>query len=323
MSQPRRKKVSKPKKSKDLLADPPKSTKKKDSDPKALEMPSRSPFRELAEIAFYGLTILIFMKGYSWQNFQIPTKSMENSLLIGDHITANTFIFKNASDWEKAIFPFRDVIRGDVVVFKYPGEDRQDWIKRCIGLPGDKFEIRDNQLFINDKIVEQKFPYYKQTGMMGDRDPDNKNYPLNYETDKPGLKNAHPGYRRIPKLDAEDLKRMTRATMTQGSFTNYRRRDAKLFKQIMKRLDDAPKGVIPEGFYVMMGDNRSYSEDSRKWGMVPKEFIEGRAYWIWWSYGEDENSHTKKGTNLVMSYLRVAWRFFTHTHFSRTFDLIK
>lgn len=313
-----KKKNSKTNKSNAKEASPTQTKKKPTPD-----MGSRSPFREIAEIAFYGLTILIFMKGFVWQNFQIPTKSMENTLLIGDHITANTFMFKNASAFEKAIFPFRDIRRGDVVVFKYPGEDRQDWIKRCMGLPGDRFEIKADQLYINGERIDQPFAYFKKPYMENDRDPDNKNYPLNFETDVPGIANANPDYFGSTFVDVEDLKAKTRRTLTFRPFTNYKKRDKELFNKILQRLDAAPAGVIPEGFYMMMGDNRSYSQDSRAWGMVPIELIEGRAFWIWWSYGEDENSHTKEGGDFIMSYVRVIWRFFTYTHFDRTFDLIR
>lgn len=287
------------------------------------ETSTRSPFREVAEIAFYGLTILIFMKGFVWQNFQIPTKSMENTLLIGDHITANTFMFKASHDWEKVIFPFRDIRRGDVVVFKWPGDDRQDWIKRCIGLPGDEFELKGDQLFVNGTRLDQPFAYFKDSFPQYDRDPNNSNYPLNFDTEKPGIDNANPNNVGKSYSNAAELKKRTKNHFKGPTFTNFEDRDQELFQKILDRLDSAPEGVIPEGFYMMMGDNRSHSMDSRTWGLVPKEFIEGRAYWIWWSYGEDENSHTKKGGDFVMSYVRVAWRFFTHTHFNRTFKLIR
>lgn len=301
----------------------PKSKKSPQEKNEVEKTPSRSPFREIAEIIFYGLTILIFLKGYVWQNFQIPTKSMENTLLIGDHITANTFIFKKSSKFERAILPFRDIRRGDVLVFKFPGEDRQDWIKRCIGIPGDKFEMHAQRLYINNEPVPQPFAYYKDNRLKHDRDPDNRNFPLNFDTQLPGIENAEPGMVESQSHTVPELIARTRQTLSSRPFTNYRERDPEGFKKILERLESAPEGVIPPGFYVMMGDNRNFSMDSRAWGMVPKELVEGRAYWIWWSYGEDEGSHEKQGLDLILSYLRVVWRFATHTHFSRTFDLIR
>jgi signal peptidase I len=81
--------------------------------------------------------------------------------------------------------------------------------------------------------------------------------------------------------------------------------------------------VIPEGFYLMMGDNRNFSLDSRGWGLVPREFIEGRAYFVWWSYGEDKDSHTLTGWPLIKSYLRVPFTFWTRTHWQESFSRIK
>ena len=119
-------------------------------------------FRELAEVALYGLLLLMFFRVYVFQNFKIPTSSMENTLLIGDHITANTFIFNNSTVLEKKLLPHRDVQRGDVVVFKWPGDERQDWIKRCIGVPGDEFSINLHVPSINGKPLHETYPFFKK-----------------------------------------------------------------------------------------------------------------------------------------------------------------
>jgi len=284
------------------------------------EEPKHSFPREILEILMYGLALLVFFKTFSWQNFQIPTESMENNLLIGDHITSNNFVFKEAAPWEKALFPFRDIERGDVVVFKWPGDTRQDWIKRCIGLPGDRFHIEDDVVFINGERLEEAYPFFKTPDAGDDRDPENRYYPVGYREMKPGI--DHADFRRHVTVDLPDLIRLTKRTLA-TSAADFRDRRREHYDAILDRLDSAQPGVIPNDFYLMMGDNRNRSHDSRGWGLVPRELIEGRAWFVWWSYGEDEGSHQLTGVDKVWSYLRVPITFWTRTRWSETFSLIK
>ncbi len=278
----------------------------------------KTMFRELFEILMYGLSLLIFCKGYAWQNFQIPTPSMENTLLIGDHITANTFIYRGKSELDKKILPHRDPKRGDVVVFKWPGDERQDWIKRCVGLPGDQFEIISDLIYIDGEPLNEPYPFYKTYSVQGqsDRDPEIAYRPIGYYEMKPGIDNA------VYLANQTINMRAIRAT-TERTLSRYREKDPEVFAKIQQRLRSGDPDRIPEGFYFLMGDNRNRSSDSRDWGMVPREFIEGRAYWVWWSYGEDEGSHEKRGFDLIWSYLRVPITFWYRTHWKETFSLIK
>ena len=296
------------------------STQSTDEDKKATKEPEQNMFREIFEILMYGLALLVFFTRFVWQNFQIPTSSMENTLLIGDHIAANTFIFKNSSEFEKKIFPFRDLRRGDIVVFKYPEKNREDWIKRCIGLPGDTYEVRNDQVYINGGALKEEYPFYKaQPRNKSSRDPDNRYYPLGYHENKPGLENG------IQLLE-ENLKLDYLLRNTSNWLYEYRTLDKENYARVMGRLQAVLKEEtkrIPEGFYLMMGDNRNLSYDSRKWGLVPREMIEGKAYFVWWSYGEDEKSHELQGGELIWSYLRVPIEFFRRTHWKESMSLIK
>ena len=279
--------------------------------------------RELAEVLLYGLALLMFFRIYVFQNFQIPTSSMENTLLIGDHITANMFVFKNSSELDKKILPFREIRRGDVVVFKFPGEETQDWIKRCIALPGDRFQMIQDRVYINGEPLNEPYPFYKQERGPGDndRDPNNRYYPLDYGIE-PGLDNADPMFLQERTVTMEQIRAMTKRTLIE----RYRRRDGMnpdFLNGVLERLQASPPETIPEGFYMMVGDNRNNSYDSTRWGLVPQELIEGRAWLIWWSYGEDVGSHQLKGKDLIMSYLRVPITFWTRTHWEKCFDLIK
>lgn len=307
-----------------------KNPKKQKQPKKPSNEPKRTPFRELADILLYGLSLLLFFKLFSWQNFQIPTSSMENTLLIGDHITANTFVFKPGTSLEKKLLPMRDPVRGDVIVFKYPGSPEQDWIKRCIALPGETVEVRDDIVYINGERLDEKYTYYKAqkgAGAPSDRDPEIAYRPYGYYEMKPGIENA-----KKENLYGGTVTMNAFLEKTKLNMNNYRSRTDGLitgqdnYEDVMTRLNQSRQlepMVIPEGFYLMMGDNRNRSLDGRGWGLVPREFIQGRAYFVWWSYGEDENSHTARGLDLIKLYARVPFEFFKRTHWDETFSRIK
>jgi signal peptidase I len=97
----------------------------------------KSTLREYAESIVIAVILALFVRTWVVQAFKIPTGSMENNLLIGDHLLVNKFVFSpTATALERAVLPVRDVRRGDIVVFKYPDEPDRDFIKRVIGLPG-------------------------------------------------------------------------------------------------------------------------------------------------------------------------------------------
>ncbi len=274
-------------------------------------------FREVIEVLLYGLALLIFFKGFVFQNFQIPTSSMENTLLIGDHITANTFVLKKSSNLDKTLLPFREIKRGDVIVFKWPGNEQQDWIKRCVGLPGDRFAIKQDRVYINGELLKETYPFFKMHRGVDDRDKNNKYYPLGYEESKPGFENHE-------DLKGENITMarilvQTRAKMRES----FKGRTGSDYERIMARFKEGASDVIPPGFFLMLGDNRNNSFDSRYWGLVPRELIQGRAWFVWWSYGEEVGSHKKKGFDLIMSYLQVPFTIWTRTRFGASFKMIR
>ena len=279
--------------------------------------------REAGEVVFYGLALLMFFRVFVFQNFQIPTASMENTLLIGDHITANTFMFNGGYEWEKKILPFRDIRRGDVIVFKYPIDVRQDWIKRCIGVPGDKFEIKQHRIIINGQVLDEAYPFYKkQRGIDGDdRDRENRYYPLGYNETKPGFESPEYLPEDNKEVSLERIKRLTRYYLRE--YYKGRGLDGPTYERIMARLEAAPPDQIPEGFYFMMGDNRNNSFDSRGWGMIPGELVHGRAWFVWWSYGADVNNHKREGADRVTKYGELIWTFWSRTRWDSCFKLIK
>ena len=111
----------------------------------------KSTIREYFESIVIAVILALFVRTWVVQAFKIPTGSMENNLLIGDHLLVNKFVFApTASGAERTVLPERDIRRGDIVVFKYPDEPERDFIKRVIGLPGDTLELR------NKKVLHQR-----------------------------------------------------------------------------------------------------------------------------------------------------------------------
>lgn len=111
--------------------------------------------REFVEVLLVAAIFALFVRTFVVQAFNIPSGSMEENLLVGDHLLVNKFIYgPTASALERALLPVRDVRRGDVVVFKYPDDPQRDYIKRCVGLPGDEVDFRDKELYVNGQRVD-------------------------------------------------------------------------------------------------------------------------------------------------------------------------
>src|ERR1700692_3656846 len=96
------------------------------------------------------VTVLLALFGTSFvvQAFKIPSASMEGTLLIGDHLLVNKFIFGGSGAWYEKLLPYRPLERGDIIVFKYPYADHQHFVKRVIGLPGDRLKLVDQRVYI-------------------------------------------------------------------------------------------------------------------------------------------------------------------------------
>ncbi len=116
---------------------------------------SRSLLREYVEALLIAVIFAVFARTYVVQAFKIPTGSMKENLLIGDHILVNKLVFgPTASGLEILLSPAHTIRHGDVVVFKYPEDPTRDFIKRCIGLPGDEIEIVDKIVTVNGREVD-------------------------------------------------------------------------------------------------------------------------------------------------------------------------
>lgn len=131
--------------------------------------PERSWLWEVAEALLVALVFAIFVRTWVVQAFKIPTGSMEENLLVGDHILVNKFVYgPTVLPFESAFLPTRRVQRGDVVVFKFPENPERDFIKRCVGLPGDEVDVVKKQLYINGRALDEPYLFLTDSNVYPD-----------------------------------------------------------------------------------------------------------------------------------------------------------
>src|SRR2546430_12296387 len=110
---------------------------------------AKSVVREYVEAFIFAIVLALVMRQFVVQAFKIPSASMETTLLVGDHILVNKFLYY-----------FMPPKRLDIVVFQYPWEEDRDFIKRVIGLPGDRVQMRDWQVYVHEQPLPQPYVYY-------------------------------------------------------------------------------------------------------------------------------------------------------------------
>lgn len=124
-------------------------------------MTPKSTVREYFESVAIAVILALFVRTFIAQAFKIPSGSMENNLLIGDHLIVNKFIFgPTASSIERALLPFGTIRRGDIIVFKHPEDPERDLIKRVIGLPGETLELRQKVMYVNGVALNEPYVHY-------------------------------------------------------------------------------------------------------------------------------------------------------------------
>jgi signal peptidase I len=122
----------------------------------------KSTFREYAEAIVIAVLLALIIRTFVVQAFKIPSGSMKTTLLVGDHILVNKFVYGIKIPYiNKEIISFGAPHRGDIVVFRYPVDPTKDFIKRVIGLPGDTVRIQDKKVYVNDKLLDE--PYVTHT----------------------------------------------------------------------------------------------------------------------------------------------------------------
>ncbi len=134
-------------------------------------------------IAEWTITIILLLFGTTTlvQAFVIPTGSMEDTLLVGDHLLVDKLAYAPEGGLSRHVLPYRDVKRGDIIVFRYPVDIDQTFVKRCIGVPGDRLHLENKQLFLNGKRVPEPYAYHKSDYLDSYRD----NFPSEPNTHVP------------------------------------------------------------------------------------------------------------------------------------------
>lgn len=220
------------------------------------EKNTQGGFWETTKTVVYAVLIALFIRTVFAEPFSIPSGSMVPTLLVGDYL----FVSKMSYGYSRHSLPLsmpliKDRIfytqpeRGDVIVFKMPSDNKTDYIKRLIGLPGDKIQMKDGRLYINGTIVDRK-----SEGEYVLRDASGK--ALRFEKYTETLPNG----KQHPILEASD----------EGTY------------------DNTEEFTVPEDHFFMMGDNRDNSLDSRslKVGFVPKNNLVGRAKFLFFSHDD-------------------------------------
>ncbi|MFN2455177.1 MAG: signal peptidase I [Pyrinomonadaceae bacterium] len=247
----------------------------------------KSVWREYFE--FIAVTFIMFLFGMTFnvQAVEIPTGSMQNTILIGDHLLVNKFIF--APGTHVPFLPQREIRRGDIIVFKYPGNrerpelDSPDtppyktfFVKRVIGLPGDLIETRGTQVFVNGQPLPEHLIIAVDHN---DKTPDEI---LEDTPRKNGeAYNVYYKPRAAGQTSPDEFDRTYFRYGVEGQPTR-----------------------VPDNQYFAMGDNRDNSADSRVWGLVPRDLIFGRPMFVLWSY---DNSAPPGNTGITEIFRHIRW----------------
>jgi len=246
----------------------------------------KSTGREYFESLVVTVILALFGTTFVVQAFKIPTPSMENNLLVGDHLLVNKFVFGTRGSWLDRVLPFEEIERGDVIVFRYPQDLTKHYVKRVVALGGERLQIIDRQVYVNGVALDE--PYKIHIAPPGAyADPFRDFFPPR----------PHPGRRYgSPEQDP------------------YWYEDFLSGDEIL----------VPEGHYFVMGDNRDNSSDSRYWGFVPTDNIVGRALLIYWSYETDSEEYRQTGMeNRFEQIFDLVTNFFRKTRWDRTFQVIR
>jgi signal peptidase I len=245
--------------------------------------PKEPPRNSIAE---WAVTILLLLFGTTTlvQAFVIPTGSMEDTLLIGDHLLVDKLAYAPAGSISKYILPYQEPKHGDIIVFRFPGDLTNTFVKRVIGVPGDHLRMARRDLYRNGVKLNEPYVFHKKD----DYDEYRDNFPGE----------ATP-YMPSTPLAAELQRRMLAENVKGGEI------------------------VVPPNSYFAMGDNRDNSLDSRYWGFVPRENIIGKPILIYWSYQATTDDLAGSSIGSLFSHAGdLAQHFFSRTRWSRTLNLI-
>src|SRR5271167_5047762 len=124
----------------------------------------RDTFSDVLESLLVTILIALFGTTFILQAFKIPSQSMEPTLLVGDHLLVNKFLFEGTGSWYDKLLPYRPIRHGDIVVFKFPYDDHPHYVKRVIGIPGDRLRIVDQHVYINGERLNEPYVVHDPAG---------------------------------------------------------------------------------------------------------------------------------------------------------------
>ena len=234
----------------------------------------------LAGVVATGLFIIIFMV----QGFAIPSSSMENTLLVGDHVFVNRIEFAPPTSWAKSVIPYDQIRRGDIVVFLSPKTPGLHVVKRIIGVPGDRIHLWNGVVYRNGQKLDE--PY-----VLHDTGESFYAYRDNFPSAPP------------PTFDSNiwDVWRASLPSFIEG--------------------EDI---VVPPDSYFGMGDHRGVSLDSRFWGFIPRRNIIGRPMFIYWSFEASEEQYMGTSLSDRVGFVAHSIiHFFDETRWRRTLKAVK
>lgn len=330
------------------MADSTKTMKK--DDPKARQADTakskkKSPTREYTEAILVALLAALLIRTFIVQAFRIPTGSMKDTLLVGDFLLVNKFVYgartPDSIPFTDILLPylrlpaFKDPEPGEIVVFKFPDNLTQDYIKRCIAGPGQTYEIREGQVYIDSQpegkkeLIKKEYDpdeghfveYYRVTRK------DGKTYTIRHYADQNFQARNLPAFRVPKKGDAIPINAETMAfgQGIQGLDEAGNQMYTSLYRKIIEQYEghkitqnedkfyidgfEAASYTFKQDYYFMMGDNRDNSSDSRVWGVLPKENVVGEALIIYWSWDWDWD--------------QPIYEIFSHVRWSRLANVIR
>lgn len=280
--------------------------------------------REYIESLLVALAIALVIRALVIYPFRIPTGSMKDTLLVGDFLIANKFVYGiRTPDWigipyTKIGFKipffrtpgFRLPQQGDVVIFKYPRDDMLNYIKRCIAVSGDTLEVKKKAVYVNGKVFpnppKSKYIYptypedYEEYNIFPPNSGNRDNYgpvviPAPGDTFGFSLSNKSLWFERfqIAVYEGHDLSVKTHSGNVLMTVENQNRWKATIDRYALDDffIDGDPIGnliyTVKNRHYFLMGDNRDNSLDSRYWGFLPERYVVGEALVIYWSWNSE------------------------------------
>jgi len=210
----------------------------------AIIRPAKKQGRGFVPEWTWNVLIILWAFPFVGQPMVIPSSSMSNTLLTGDHVIVDKLVYSPHSSFEGLLLPYQDVKRGDIIVFRHPAKLEENLVKRVIGVPGDRIRLVNKQLLLNGHMPTEPYAIRIDPRIRQYRD----NFPagsIDYQPDE---------------AQYERALAMLRDDVVNGEL------------------------VVPPGHYFVMGDNRDDSADSRYWGLVPRENIIGKPAMVVWSY---------------------------------------